>query len=227
MVNPFFSKFGAWKPFTKGLPPPLVNPSDEPWLILKFNEAWRPYITGALTSLARPESYEDVLPEFIREDIDFGSQLPWLIEPFTVVQFYNWQWIQKPGDNGDTPSIVQQILVAPGIDGSFGTQFYVSHNCANCEDATQLTAVGQQGESPFSYPVGGHVTSLFGFLTHTVIGNVFSVRLVDCLGNETVQTFGGQSFEITDISIKEFEVDALGAFIVSVQMDENWTCGPA
>lgn len=223
MQNRFYKQFGPWKPFPEPLVPPIVDPREEPFLILKFNEAWRPYIVGCLSSLARPETYEDILDNFIREDIDNGGELPWLIQPYPVVAFYNWRHVQKPGDNGDSPIVIVESFTAPGIDGFYGSRFLGLD--FDRDNAVQVTGVGLTG--PGTYPVGGHVVSMFGFLLETVVGNTWSVERTDCLDNTVVDTFGGQDFEITDFDCKAFQIIALGSYFVSIIIDTNWECGPA
>jgi len=227
MGNHFFDEYGPWKPFPEPLPPPIVDPRTDPLLILKFNEAWRPYIVGCLSSLARPETYEDVLDEFIREDIDNGGQLPWLIEPYPVIDFFNWRFIQDPGQSGDTvtPTIFQHF--APGIDGQWATTFYCVNPCTECENYHQTSGIGQQNYDPFTVGMGGHITSMYGVLFSTVVGNAWTVEHEDCLGGVVIDSFGGQSFEITDFDMKRFVVGALGSFYLSINFDSDWSCGPA
>lgn len=225
--NMFYREYGPWKPFPFPIDYPLNNPTDEPWLALKFHESWRPYVVGALSALARPETYAEYGTGFIKEDIDWGGQLPWLIEPWPVPKFYNWHFIQDPSESGDSPSPVVQGHVAPGIDGFYGTTFMVTNLCTDCENSHQITAVGYPAQSPFSYPVGGRVSSLFGFLLHTVVGNAWSVSHTDCLDNTVVDTFGGNSFEILDFDCKAFQVIALGAFYVTAIITQDYQCAPA
>lgn len=225
--NAFYRDLGPWKPFPEPLPPPVVDPATEPFLVLKFNEVWRPYIVGCLSSLARPETYEDTLDAFIREDIDFGGQLPWLIEPFPVPTFYNWRFLQDPSQSGDSANVIVRPLVAPGIDGFFGTEFIVFNGCAGCENAHQVTGIGQQADDPFTLGVGGHVTSLYAFLLETVVGNAWSVEITDCLDSTAVFSGGGQDFLMEDFDCKHFQVNALGLFVVSLIIEADYSCTPA
>jgi len=226
MGNHFLDEYGAWKPFPEPLPPPLVDPRDTPWLILKFNEAWRPYIAGCLSSLARPETYEDVLDNFIREDIDNGGELPWLIERFP--QFYNWRFVHDPSGSGDSDIIVTNILRAPGLDGCWGTEFIVASHCPEyCNNGfTQITGIGQQNEDPFDLGFGGHIVQMNGYLWDTVVGNTWDVEVTDCQDTTAVEFFGGQNFTKYDFSMKHFQVSALGAFYLTILLDRDWECGP-
>lgn len=225
--NLFYREYGPWIPFPHPIDYPLANPTDEPYLMLKFNETWRPYIVGALSALARPETYAEYGTGFIKEDIDWGGQLPWLISEIPVPTFYNWYFIQDSGGSGDSANVVQRLLTAPGIDGFFGTEFIVLNPCAECENATQVTAIGRQSESPYTIGVGGQIASLYGFLLEAVIGNAWSVETTDCLDETVVDTFGGDSFFLDGRTLKHFQVNALGPFMVTAIIEEDFTCSPA
>lgn len=223
MANRFFQQFGPWKPFPEPLPPPIVDPRDEPWLIVKFNEAWLPYIVGCLSSLARPETYEDVLDNFIREDIDNGGELPWLIEPFPVVQFYNWYWAHDASQTNNLPHLTTYEFYAPGIDGNYGAIFQAVDFDVN--NAVQLDIQGYEIGS--NSPVGGPISSFAAQLWQTVVGNVFHVTTIDCLDNEVATDYGGQSFEVIGGSYKHISVLTQGAFQLVIQTNGDWTCGVA
>lgn len=225
--NPFWRAVGSWIPLPRPVVPPITELSDEPLLKLSFNEEWRPLVVSALSVLARPETYDEGLTGFIEEDARRGAQFPWQITPDVLDNFYNWRLIQKPGDNGDSAIVVDQLLIAPGHDGSYGSQVVVFNGCANCEDSHQVTLVGQQGGSPFTVGVGGHVASIFAFTLESIIGNAWSVSITDCLDNTVVHTGGGSTISISGQDLKEIQVVTLGAFIVSIIIDEDYSCSPA
>ena len=75
--------------------------------------------------------------------------------------------------------------------------------------------------------VGGHVTSIFAFTLEGLIGNTWSVAVTDCLDGTVVHTGGGNDIFIAGQDVKEIQVVTLGAFVLSIIIDEDFSCSPA
>ena len=201
---------------------------DEPAICVSINQKWVPYVTGALEVLMQPEYWAEGRAF---RDTDAILRLIENLQRTDVgcapTNDFNWRLIPDPAQVGDSPLQVYQNLLSRLGSGWYGAVFVVVNCGNNCEDATQVTGIGESGDAIPVSPVGGHVVSFEGHLLSTVIGNVWNVETTDCLGFTQVRTFGGQEFLISDEEIQHFQVNALGPFRLRIIWDTNWTCGQA
>lgn len=220
--NLFYNQFGPWKPFPHPIDYPLANPTDEPYLALKFNVTWRPYIVGALSALARPETYAEYGTGFIKEDIDWGGQLPWLIEPYTPAVCPNWTWVIP--DN--LPPIAGESLFKEfAIDGCglHGRSFFA---WATTDPINEYCELNFRGDDLNGVIAGGNIRDLW---IHQASGNnaaVIHIFYTECAGfSGTVDTLNG--FEDFDLDWQQFSIKSTDNFMAWWTIDYTYNCSGA
>jgi len=219
--NHFKRDFGPWKPFPEPLPPPIVDPAESPFLALKFNEAWRPYIVGCLSSLARPETYEDTLDAFIREDIDFGSQLPFLIEPYLPVICPNWWWVEVESTRVGYSTLFKPFAI-PDC-GERGTGYFAF---ATQDPILQYCAMEFKGQDLAETLTGGLVHTLWiQNASNNALANIH-LYYEECTGNAaTIDGF--VKIELDEIELRDFYISSSDDFFVWWDNDPQYSCSGA
>lgn len=194
---------------------------------LCFAAPWLPAVATALSTLARPETYDtdDLAASF--DAAQRGSQAQLSIKSGCGAPCPNWNWFEIA--TYVTPYDSTLNFTSGFTDCDCGEDDYrIRVGSIRYSTALNISRVAFEARRRDDHSnCGGHICNIAGIFAQVVVGNVWTFQWVNCLDEETIETTAGLLFNKVDFDCKRFCLTSTAPFSIIWTWDGEPLCGVA